>query len=185
MSEWITRENVEILNVFRKLPANYHHYLIQFRMPEPDKPLGESRHTINIWETDLKGQLKGVLDGTRERSYLAFGNQDIDIYKNKEGKFAIRHSPTEGLNLVLILADGQMEKLVEELSADDPYPFLTELQAAGVAIEGPKEQIRVTYKSADNRSDIDQLLFSKGFKEIDSKVEGETVVSTWERLLKK
>jgi hypothetical protein len=139
MSEWITRENVEVLNVFRKIPANHNQYLIQFRMPEPDKPLGESRHSINIWESDLKGQLKGVLDGTRERSYLAYGNQDIDFYKNKEGKFTIRHSPYEGLNLVLILAGGQFEKLVEELSVDAPCPSSATLQTKGEEIKGPRE----------------------------------------------
>ncbi|MEI4896545.1 hypothetical protein Q8G71_35215, partial [Klebsiella pneumoniae] len=63
MSEWISKENVEIQNVFRKIPANHNQYLIQLRIPERDQPLGESLHTINIWESDLLGQLKGVLDG--------------------------------------------------------------------------------------------------------------------------
>ncbi|WP_178076131.1 hypothetical protein [Paenibacillus oralis] len=56
---------------------------------------------------------------TREKSCMAYGNHDIDVYKNKKGKFVFRHSPYEGLNLVMILASGQFEKLLEELSADN------------------------------------------------------------------
>lgn len=72
MSKWIIRENVEFLSVFKKIPITHHQYLLQFRMSEPDNPLGEKRHSINIWESNHKGQLQGVLEGTRERSYLAF-----------------------------------------------------------------------------------------------------------------
>lgn len=136
MSVWKRWDEVEIRNIFKKIPSVCREYLIQLWVKDAQHPLG-TNHSIHIIASDFTDQIQELCEGKRDRCYFSFGNQDIDFFKTKDGKFAIMHSPYEGLNMVFVLSDGELKKLLDDLSRDNEFPLVTQLQATKDQTLGP------------------------------------------------
>lgn len=117
MAKWIHKYDVKFDSLYKKIPTSLSTYLLKISWNEEDGIFNES-HQIDIQNSEFKEELLSFATGKTTRCFSSFGLQDIDFYKTNEGKFAITHSPHEGLNLQFIFADGEFEKLIGLLSFD-------------------------------------------------------------------
>jgi hypothetical protein len=143
-----------------------------------------SCHSFNIIESDFKNQLQELYEGKRERCYFSFGNHDIDFYKNKEGKFTIRHSPYEGLNMVFVLLDGELEKLLEEIKRDKENQLVIQLQQAGIKAIERIERLRIYHNHEEDKVQILRILEEQGYAQVDTGMNEQGAFSEWERTVK-
>lgn len=110
MTEWIRKENVKIDGVYEE-KGGFRTYLLKLRIPKENSIFCDE-YEIYIQDSKFYNDLIDLKDNKRERCYFAFGMQDIDFYKLND-KCAITHSPHEGLNIQLVLADGQLEEILK------------------------------------------------------------------------
>lgn len=115
MAEWIHKENVTIDGVFKKLDMS-NTYLIKFRIPIEGSIFSDT-YEVLVQSPKMYQELNELIEGKRGRCYFAYGMTDIDFYKLKE-KFALTDSPNDGYNVQLVLADGEIEKLVNQLKLE-------------------------------------------------------------------
>jgi len=112
MADWIRKDDVKFNDLYKKMPDIYNQYLLILGVNN-DKNIFLDRYEINIQDHEFQKELLKLKEGNKDRCYFAFGMQDIDFYKSKEGKFGITHSPYSGLNVQLILVDGEFERILE------------------------------------------------------------------------
>lgn len=63
---------------------------------------------------NTKEQLTQVMEGSRGRAILAFGTNDLDIYKARAGVFMIDWSPCPGASLMFEVSEQEFEKIMRE-----------------------------------------------------------------------
>lgn len=109
MANWATHEQVEVTGLFKKLDMS-DTYLMQLRIPKEGSLISEY-HEVQVQDSKFTQQLNELKEGKRERCYFAYFMQDIDIYKVND-RYAMTHSPNEGINIQLIFAEGQFNELL-------------------------------------------------------------------------
>lgn len=114
MADWVCIPNVEFSELQQLVPYELDHYQLEIKYTkdneEPSRP-----YSIKIWDSQFINQMIELFEGKRKRCCFAFGMQDIDIYRMKNGIFAITHSPFEGLNIQFQFKDGEFQKLIDSL----------------------------------------------------------------------
>lgn len=63
---------------------------------------------------NTKEQLTHVMEGSRERAILAFGTNDLDIYKARAGVFMIDWSPCPGTSLMFEVSEQEFGKIMRK-----------------------------------------------------------------------
>lgn len=112
MANWTIKDNVTVDEVYKKLDFS-NTYLIRLGVPVQDSVFSET-YEIHIRSTKLYKELNELSNGELKRCYFSFGMTDIDFYKVND-KFALTYSPAPGENTQLVLADGEMERLMNYL----------------------------------------------------------------------
>jgi hypothetical protein len=112
LAEWFYKKEVEVLDVFKKMGHCIETYLIKFKIPV-ENSIFKDEYEFYVQQPNFFKKLVEFSEGKVERCYFAFGMQDIDIYRMKDGRYAITHSPHEGKNIQLILADGQFDEILK------------------------------------------------------------------------
>lgn len=120
MAEWSHYKDIEYSMVFKRQGYSIGHYLVMLQIPTEDR-IFKKNYNIDIEDADFAKELKNLIDGKTKRIYLAYGMQDIDIFKTNE-TYAITHSPHEGSNIQLVLKKGELEKLYQDLFAETKMP---------------------------------------------------------------
>lgn len=112
MAKWIHKDNVTISGTFKELGMS-NVYLIKLSILN-EKSIFPDSYEVLIQSTEMYEQLNELIEGKRDRCYFAYGMTDIDFYKVHD-KFALTHSPNAGYNVQLILAEGEINKLIDSL----------------------------------------------------------------------
>lgn len=68
--------------------------------------------TINIQNRNVKDQIQELLNHKRERTVLAFGMTDIDIWQSDNNQFRIEQSPIPGVYINMMVDATELEKLI-------------------------------------------------------------------------
>ena len=104
----------EIHRIYKRIDVTFtHEYVIEVRYVKEGKFMG-SFHSVPFDKGDtpkLVKELKELKKEKRQRIYLAFGMQDIDIMKNGKD-YAIMHSPNEALYYHFFLKTGEIDKII-------------------------------------------------------------------------
>lgn len=118
MSKWIHKTNVEFVNIYKRIGHKIVvEYLIELRVPKEDSMFHDI-YSIKIDDRKFKQSLIELKENKINRCCFAYGMENIDFYKTND-KYAITHSPYCGLNVQLIFADGEFEKLINTLELED------------------------------------------------------------------
>jgi hypothetical protein len=107
-----TITNAEIGSLYRKLPKQFHGFLLKVRYKKDDEDLFNEHLNIEIDQNSFLTELVELRDGKKEHIYFTDGMCDIDFFL-KEKELAVFYSPNDGIYIHLYFSKDSLKKLMQ------------------------------------------------------------------------